>query len=53
MKRALVALAMVAALPSLARAQDLKDRFNIRLIAQGLYIAEHPPNHKGEPRQER
>ena len=40
MKRALVVLAMLAAVPSLARAQDLKDRFNIRLIAQGLYIAE-------------
>ncbi len=38
--RAAVALAIVVALPSLARAQDLKDRFNIRLIAQGLYMAE-------------
>ena len=33
-------LAAALAFPSLARAQDLKDRFNIRLIAQGLYMAE-------------
>ncbi len=39
MKRLVVAL-VVLALPSLARAQDLKDRFNIKLIAQGLYEAE-------------
>ncbi|HWE27413.1 MAG TPA: hypothetical protein VHB97_05390 [Polyangia bacterium] len=35
-----LALACVVMLPSLARAQDLKDRFNIRLIAQGMYEAE-------------
>lgn len=39
MKRLLVAL-IVLSIPSLAHAQDLKDRFNIRLIAQGLYMAE-------------
>ena len=38
MKRLLVAIALL--LPSLAHAQDLKDRFNIRLIAQGMYVAE-------------
>jgi hypothetical protein len=35
-----VALLVVVALPSLAHAQDLKDRFNIRLIAQGMYATE-------------
>ena len=39
MKRLLIALAVLS-LPSLARAQDLKDRFNIKLIAQGLYMTE-------------
>ena len=39
MKWLLVAL-VVLLTPSLARAQDLKDRFNVKLIAQGLYEAE-------------
>jgi hypothetical protein len=38
MKRLLFALLVL--LPSLARAQDLKDRFNIRLIGQGMYMTE-------------
>ncbi|MGZ3426076.1 MAG: hypothetical protein ACXVCV_05465 [Polyangia bacterium] len=38
MKWLLVALALLV--PSLARAQDLKDRFNIRLIGQGMYMTE-------------
>ena len=37
---ALARRARCCLLPSLARAQDLKDRFNIRLIAQGMYEAE-------------
>jgi hypothetical protein len=40
MKRLLLALVAVLLSPSLARAQDLKDRFNIKLIAQGMYEAE-------------
>ena len=40
MKRALFVVTMLLLLPSLARAQDLKDRFNIRLIAQGMYETE-------------
>ncbi|HEY2746396.1 MAG TPA: hypothetical protein VGL86_17310 [Polyangia bacterium] len=35
-----IVFALALMLPSLARAQDLKDRFNIRLIAQGMYEAE-------------
>ena len=38
MKRLVFALLLL--LPSLARAQDLKDRFNIKLIAQGMYLTE-------------
>ena len=37
---ALAALSSMLALPSPARAQDLKDRFNIRLIAQGMFETE-------------
>jgi len=38
MKR--LVFALVVMLPSLARAQDLKDRFNIKLYAQGMYMTE-------------
>jgi hypothetical protein len=40
MKRLGLVIVCLVALPSLARAQDLKDRFNIRLIAQGMYETE-------------
>lgn len=39
MKRALVAVALVL-VPALAHAQDLKDRFNIRFIGQGMLETE-------------
>ena len=40
MKRLLLAIAMLVAATGSARAQDLKDRFNIRLIGQGMYATE-------------
>lgn len=49
-KRLLIALALVA-FPSLARAQDLRDRFNIRLIAQGMYDAEQTTTSPGYGRE--
>jgi hypothetical protein len=49
MKRLVVALAML--LPSLARAQDLRDRFNIRLIAQGMYMTEQQAASPGYGRE--
>jgi hypothetical protein len=49
MKWAVLAIALL--LPSLARAQDLKDRFNIRLIAQGMYLAEQSDVPKGLGRE--
>jgi len=51
MKRLALAIALVVALPSLARAQDLKDRFNIRLIAQGMYETEQTTTAQGYGRE--
>ncbi|HEX6838792.1 MAG TPA: hypothetical protein VF334_19575, partial [Polyangia bacterium] len=52
MKRAALAVALaVVALPSLARAQDLKDRFNIRLIAQGMFETEQQTTTSGYGRE--
>ena len=51
MKRLLLALLALLAVPSLAQAQDLKDRFNIRLIAQGMYEAEQTSASPGYARE--
>ena len=51
MTRLAAILACVVALPSLARAQDLKDRFNIKLIAQGMYEAEQTTTTPGYGRE--
>ena len=46
MKRAWCLLALLL-LPSVARAQDLRDRFNIRLSLTGFYLAEQQDIHAG------
>jgi hypothetical protein len=46
-RRALLAIAAVCVCAQLARAQDLRDRFNVKLFLTGLYLAEQgagPPD---------
>lgn len=49
MKR--LAFLLLLLFPSLARAQDLKDRFNIRLIAQGMFETEQQTTTSGYGRE--
>ncbi len=46
-----LAFVLLLLVPSLARAQDLKDRFNIRLIAQGMYETEQTTTAQGYGRE--